>query len=71
MTPDEMRDRVNQLRDDVERGPDHDPEKWHGEEDAIYTAALRAIADGYAADPRGVAAAALHAGRIEFERWSA
>jgi hypothetical protein len=71
MTPEEMRDRVNQLRDDVEHGPDHDPEKWHGEEYAIYTAALRAIAEGYADDPRGVAAVALGAARIKFPRWTA
>lgn len=47
------------------------PEIAHLHEDRLCWAVLRAIADGAGEDPAALAAAALTAGAIPFQRWYA
>jgi hypothetical protein len=48
-----------------------DNEAAHGAEDDLYILVLRLIAEGRVADPSGVAAAALEARKIRYDRWYA
>jgi hypothetical protein len=48
-----------------------DDEKQHSLEAALYSSVLRAIADGSAEEPAGLARLALSSKRIKFARWHA
>lgn len=67
---DEIRKRVEELRQAVENRAGGGNEEWHSDEDIIMAEALQAIADG-ASDPRGIAREALCLKEIEFARWYA
>lgn len=68
MTPADVRRRVENIRKLA--GPGADYEALHGIEDDLYRDVLRAIAEGVL-EPQAVAAAALHADKIEFPRYTA
>jgi hypothetical protein len=50
---------------------EQDDEIAHAEEDALHQAVLKAIADGTADDPVGMAALALTTIEMDFSRWFA
>ena len=66
MTPQEVRDRVDRIRD--EKG---DPELAHGAEDSLWADVLKAIAAGAKGRSRDLATEALKTKDISFGRWCA
>lgn len=68
MTPAEVKARVDAI--DALLASTHDNEVAHGMEDALFVDVLKAISRG-AADPAGLARAALVANRLDYERWYA
>jgi phosphosulfolactate phosphohydrolase-like enzyme len=48
-----------------------DDERQHALEDALYASVLKAIANGTADDPVGLARLAITSSRIKFSRWCA
>lgn len=66
MTVDEVRERVQQIRNMA-----GDDERAHSAEDALHQEVLLAIADGEAEDMRGISREALTTKDIDFCRWCA
>lgn len=71
MTPEDVRERVEALRKDVEEGGHGNNEEYHLTEDWIYVQTLAGIEHGHATDPAACAAEALKARGIEYDRWYA
>lgn len=69
MTPEDVRERVDALREKV--ATHGDSEVDHGEQDNIYFDVLEAIAHQLAFEPAACAAEAIKVADIEFDRWYA
>lgn len=66
MTTDEIRSRVEKIRDMAD-----DDESAHCAEDRLWQEVLEAIANGTATDPAACAEVALETRDIDFSRWYA